>query len=247
MARRHVIITGGGRGIGAAAARRFAAGGDRVTIMAKTSKELDTLADEIGVRSVRIDVGDPASVEAAFMAAGPGDVLVNAAGVIKSGQLVTTNVRTWEEILRVNLTGAYLCSLKVLPFMIRKGKGRIINVASVCGLRGYADLVAYTASKHGLVGFTRSLAAEVVEDGITVNAVCPGFVETRMTEEHMEAVAERTGQSADDVRAAFTARSPQNRLLEPDEVAATIEFLASDEAGGINGQAISICGGELNV
>jgi NAD(P)-dependent dehydrogenase (short-subunit alcohol dehydrogenase family) len=247
MGRRHVIITGGGRGIGAATARRFAALGDRVTVMARTTKEIDTVADEIGGRSVRADVSDPASVEAAFMAAGPADVLVNAAGLCKSGRLVTTNVRTWEEILKVNLTGAYLCSLKVLPAMIRKGNGRIVNVASICGLRGYKYLVAYCASKHGLVGLTRSLASEVAEHGITVNAVCPGYVDTAMTENNLRAISEKTGRALVELRALIESQSPQKRLLAPDEVAAAIVFLASEEAQGLNGQAISICGGELNV
>lgn len=247
MARRHVIITGGGRGIGAAAARSFAALGDRVTVMARTTKEIDAIADEIGGRSVRADVSDPASVEAAFMAAGPADILVNAAGVSKSGKLVTTNVRTWEEILKVNLTGAYLCSLKVLPPMIRKGEGRIINVASICGLRGYKYLVAYCASKHGLIGLTRALASEVAEHGITVNAVCPGYVDTIMTEHNVRSISEKTGKSIEDIRKVLEAQSPQNRMLQADEVAASIVYLASEQAKGVSGQALSICGGELNV
>jgi 3-hydroxybutyrate dehydrogenase len=246
MPRRHVIITGGGRGIGAAAARSFAALGDRVTVMARTNKEIDAIADEIGGRSVRVDVSDPASVEAAFMAAGPADVLVNAAGISRSGRLVTTNVRTWEEILKVNLTGAYLCSLKVLPPMIRKGQGRIVNVASVCGLKGYKYLVAYCASKHGLVGLTRALAAEVAEHGITVNAVCPAYVNTSMLENNVRLVSEKTGRSAEEIMKIIERQSPQNRVLDAEEVAAAIVYLSSDEARGVSGQAISLCGGELN-
>jgi NAD(P)-dependent dehydrogenase (short-subunit alcohol dehydrogenase family) len=247
MIRRHVIITGGASSVGIAAARRFAALGDRVTIMAANTKEIEPLADEIGARPVRIDVGDPASVEAAFMAAGPADVLVNSADMMKIGALVTTNVRTWEEILKVNLTGAYLCSLKVLPYMIRKEKGRIINVVGSAGLRGYKLMVAYSAALHGLVGFTRALSAEVAEHGITVNAVCPGMLDTEADLAQIDIMAEKLEQEPEAVRASFEGRNPLGRLLTPDEVAGSIVFLASDDAAAINGQAVSICGGELNV
>ncbi len=247
MIRRHVIITGGSSSVGAAAARRFVALGDRVTIMAAATKEIEALADEIGARPVRIDVGDPASVEAAFMAAGPADVLVNSADMMKIGALVTTNVRTWEEILKVNLTGAYLCSLKVLPYMIRKKKGRIINVVGTAGLKGYKLMVAYSAALHGLLGFTRALSEEVAVNGITVNAVCPGMLDTEADLAQIEVMAEKLEATVEEVRAAFEARNPQGRLMSPDEVAASIVFLASAEAAGVNGQAITVCGGELNV
>ena len=247
MIRRHVIITGGSSSVGAAAARRFAALGDRVTIMAATTKEIELLADEIGARPVRIDVGDPASVEAAFMAAGPADVLVNSADMMKIGALVTTNVRTWEEILKVNLTGAYLCSLKVLPYMIRKEKGRIVNVVGTAGLKGYKLMVAYSAALHGLIGFTRALSEEVAEHGITVNAVCPGTLNTDADLAQIEVMAEKLESTPELVRAKFEARSPLDRLLEPEEVAGAIVFLASEDAGAVNGQAITVCGGELNV
>jgi NAD(P)-dependent dehydrogenase (short-subunit alcohol dehydrogenase family) len=245
MIRRHVIITGGASSVGAAAARRFAALGDRVTIMAANTKEIEALADEIGARPVRIDVGDPASVEAAFMAAGPADVLVNSADMVKIGELVTTNVRTWEEILKVNLTGAYLCSLKVLPYMIRKEKGRIINVVGTAGLKGYKLMVAYSAALHGLVGFTRALAEEVSANGITVNAVCPSLLDTEANTAQIEIMAEKLESTPEEVRASFEGRNPLGRLLQPDEVAGAIVFLASAEAGAINGQALPICGAEL--
>ncbi len=247
MIRRHVIITGGATAVGNAAARRFAELGDRVTIMAASTKDIEPLADEIGARPVRIDVGDPASVEAAFMAAGPADVLINSADMMKIGALVTTNVRTWEEILKVNLTGAYLCSLKVLPYMIRKKKGRIINVVGTAGLKGYRLMVAYSAALHGLIGFTRALSEEVAEHGITVNAVCPGMVNAPAYLEQFEVLAEKLGTTAEDVRVAVDARNPQGRLVEPDEVASAIVYIAGDETAALNGQAIPICAGELNV
>lgn len=244
--RRHVVITGGGRGIGAEIARRFAAQGDRITVMSRTREEVEKIADEVKGYGVRCDVGEPASVEAAFMAAGPVDVLINCAGVARSSPVLKTDVRVWEEHLKVNLTGAFLCSLKVLPGMANRGKGRIINVASVAGIKGYPYLAAYCASKHGLVGLTRALAAEYADKGVTVNAVCPGYVEGSLVNGAIANIVDKTGRSADEVRAELENRNPQGRFLEVSEVAATCLFLASDEAKGINGQALSICGGEVN-
>lgn len=244
--RRHVVVTGGGRGIGAEIARRFAAAGDNVTVMARTRDDVEKIAQAIGGYGVRCDVGEPASVEAAFMAAGPADVLINCAGVARSSPVLKTDVRVWEEHLKVNLTGSFLCSLKVLPYMASRGRGRIINVASVAGLKGYAYLAAYCASKHGLVGLTRALAAEYADKGVTVNAICPGYVESTLLTQSIQNIVEKTGRTADEVRVELEAMSPQNRFFEAGEVASLAVFLASEEAKGINGQALSICGGALN-
>ena len=213
--------------------------------MARTRNEIEALADEIGAYAVRVDVGDPASVEAAFMAAGPVDVLVNNAGMVRTSPVVKTDVRVWEEHLKVNLTGSFLCALKVLPGMISRGSGRIINVASVCGLKGYKYMAAYCAAKHGLVGFTRALAAEVAEHGVTVNAVCPGYVDTFMMESSITWVGEKTGQEEAALRAHFVEQSPQKRLFTVDEVADTIAFFALENSRGISGQALALDGGEL--
>lgn len=241
----HAVVTGGGRGIGAATARKFKAAGYRVTVMARTRSEIEALADEIGAYAVRVDVGDPASVEAAFMAAGPVDVLVNNAGMVRSGRVMKTDVRVWEEHLKVNLTGAFLCALKVLPGMISRGKGRIINVACVAGQKGFPYMAAYSASKHGLIGFTRSLASEVGNQGVTVNAVCPGYTDTPMLRTAMELIIERSGLDGDETEAWFKSRNQQGRLLEPNEVADAIMFLAQDDAKAINGQTLTIDAGEL--
>lgn len=241
---RHVVVTGGGRGVGAATARRFKELGYRVTVMARTRGEIEGLADEIGAYAVRVDVGDPASVEAAFMAAGPVDVLVNNAGMVRPSAVTKTDVRVWEEHLKVNLTGAFLCALKVLPGMISRQWGRIINVAGTTGLSGYPHLAALCASKHGLVGFTRALAAEVGHKGVTVNAVAPGMVDTPSAMDGLQILAEKSGQEVEDVIAGFKARSPQNRLFTPDEVAETITWLAGAGTQGINGSIITIDGGE---
>ncbi len=245
--RRHVVITGGGRGIGAEIARRFAAQGDRITVLSRTRDEVEKVADEIGGYGIRCDVGEPASVEAAFMAAGPVDVLINNAGVARSSPVLKTDVRVWEEHLKVNLTGAFLCSLKVLPSMASRGKGRIINVASVAGLKGYPYLAAYCASKHGLVGLTRALAAEYADKGVTVNAICPGYVDSPLLTGAIQNIVEKTGRTPEEVRMELEAQNPQNRFLEASEVASMCAFLASDDARGVNGQAIPICGGALNV
>lgn len=245
--RRHVVITGGGRGIGAEIARRFAAQGDRITVLSRTRDEVEKVADEIGGYGIRCDVGEPASVEAAFMAAGPVDVLINNAGVARSSPVLKTDVRVWEEHLKVNLTGAFLCALKVLPSMASRGKGRIINVASVAGLKGYPYLAAYCASKHGLVGLTRALAAEYADKGVTVNAICPGYVESPLLTGAIQNIVEKTGRTPEEVRMELEAQNPQNRFLEASEVASMCLFLASDDARGVNGQAIPICGGALNV
>jgi NAD(P)-dependent dehydrogenase (short-subunit alcohol dehydrogenase family) len=181
------------------------------------------------------------------MAAGPADVLVNCAGVARSSPVLKTDVRVWEEHLKVNLTGAFLCSLKVLPFMASRNKGRIINVASVAGLKGYPYLAAYCASKHGLVGLTRALAVEYADKGVTVNAVCPGYVESPLLTQSIQNIVEKTGRTPDEVRMELEAMSPQNRFFEASEVASMAFFLASDEARGVNGQALAICGGALNV
>jgi 3-hydroxybutyrate dehydrogenase len=244
--RRHVLITGGGRGIGAEMARRFAALGDRITVLSRSRDEVERVADEVGGYGIRCDVGEPASVEAAFMAAGPVDVLINNAGVARSSPVLKTDVRVWEEHLKVNLTGSFLCSLKVLPGMASRGRGRIINVASVAGLKGYPYLAAYCASKHGLIGLTRALAAEYGGQGVTVNAICPGYVDSQMLTQAIQNIVDKTGRSADEVRAELESQTPQNRFFEVGEVAAMAVFLASDEAKGVNGQALTICGGALN-
>jgi NAD(P)-dependent dehydrogenase (short-subunit alcohol dehydrogenase family) len=213
--------------------------------MARNRSEIEPLADEIEAYAVRVDVGDPASVEAAFMAAGPVDVLVNNAGMVRPSLVTKTDVRVWEEHLKVNLTGAFLCSLKVLPGMTFRGRGRIINVAGTYGMRGEAYMAAYCASKAGLIGFTKALSAEVGAQGVTVNAVCPGFVDSPLMETAIQNLVERSETEREDIIARLQGRSPQNRMFTVDEVAEAIAFLASPGAAGINGQSLVLDGGEL--
>jgi NAD(P)-dependent dehydrogenase (short-subunit alcohol dehydrogenase family) len=242
---RHVVVTGGGRGIGAATAKRFKELGYRVTIMARTRNEIEPLADQIGAYAVRVDVGDPASVEAAFMAAGPVDVLINNAGMVRASLVTKTDVRVWEEHLKVNLTGAFLCSLKVLPGMISRGWGRIVNISSIYGMRGQPYMAAYSASKMGLIGFTRALAAEVGENGVTVNAICPGFVQSPLMASAVAQVVEKSERPEEEILRLLRDRSPQKRAVTADEVAETISFFATEGARGINGQSLVLDGGEL--
>ena len=242
---KHVVVTGGGRGIGAATARRFKAQGFRVTLMARTRNEIEPLADEIGAYAVRVDVGDPASVEAAFMAAGPVDVLVNNAGMVRPSLVTKTDVRVWEEHLKVNLTGAFLCSLKVLPGMISRGWGRIVNIAGTFGMKGDAYMAAYCASKAGLIGFTKALAVEVGDKGVTVNALCPGYVDSPLMQAAVQSIAERSDRAPEEVAGLFAGRSPQGRPLTVDEIAEAISFFATDGAKGMNGQTLVLDGGAL--
>ena len=203
--------------------------------MARSRNQIETLADEIGAYAVRVDVGDPASVEAAFMAAGPVDVLIDNAGMVRSSTVMKTDVRVWEEHLKVNLTGSFLCALKVLPGMVSRGRGRIINVASIAGIRGLPYLAAYCASKHGLIGFTRALASEVGDKGVQVNALCPGYVDTSMTREACEFIAERADKTEDEARAHLAAENASGELLTPEQVAESIFWLSTQEGEVENG------------
>ncbi|WP_084736051.1 SDR family NAD(P)-dependent oxidoreductase [Actinophytocola xinjiangensis] len=223
---RTVVVTGGTKGIGAAVARRFTDAGDRVVALNHT--DLD-VTDEDAVRSVL----DGIRV----------DVLVNNAGISASAPVHRTSVEQWRAQLEVNATGAFLCTRAVLPGMRERDSGRIVTVASTVGLVGTAYTAGYTASKHAALGLMRSVAAEVAGTGVTANAVCPTFVRTDMTARSAAKVAEVTGKSEQDSVASLAALSPLGRLLEPEEVAFAVAFLASPDAGAINGQTIVLDGG----
>jgi NAD(P)-dependent dehydrogenase (short-subunit alcohol dehydrogenase family) len=197
------------------------------------------------------DVTDPdkirVGVAAARRAFGPIDVLVNNAGEAPSAPFTKTDLATWNRVLSVNLTGAYLVTKEIVPDMIEKRAGRVINIASTAGLVGYAYVSAYVAAKHGVIGLTRSLALEFARAGITFNAVCPGYTETPMFERAVANIVAKTKRSADEARAALAASNPQGRVVTPEEVAETVLWLASLAARSITGQAIAVAGGEVMV
>lgn len=249
LAGKHAFITGGGTGIGLAAAKALAARGATLTLAARNRARVEAAAAQLGAYAVAVDVADEASVQAAFAAArarnGGVDVLINNAGITPSAPLHAMSLTMWNEALAINLTGAFLCSRAALQDMYAKKWGRIVNVASVAGLKGGAYISAYCASKHGMVGMTRALAQETAKRGVTVNAVCPGYVETDIVARAAQNIAQRTKLGEDEARARLTANNPQGRLIAPEEVASAISWLCSDGAAATNGATIPITGGEI--
>jgi NAD(P)-dependent dehydrogenase (short-subunit alcohol dehydrogenase family) len=243
----HAVVTGGGSGIGAAIATALANDGLRITLMGRTLKRLESLALP-GAQCVVCDVSDPASVQAAFDAAaerGPIDVLVNNAGEVESQPFMRTSPDMWQRLLDVNLTGSFLCTRQVLPGMVERGFGRIVNVASTAALTGYAYVAAYCAAKHGVLGMTRALALEVAKKGVTVNAVCPGYTDTDIVATAIDRIVAKTGRSAGQARAELASANPQGRLVTPHEVAGAVSWLCRRESSAITGQAIAVAGGEV--
>ena len=250
------LITGGGRGIGRAVAFAFASEGARVGLVARTESEVKSVAEEIreahGVVATfrSCDVSDAEAVARTFssIAETLGDeigILVNNAGIAESAPFLKTSDELWHRTIAVNLTGTFNCTRQTLPSMIERGWGRVINIASIAGKVGGPYIAAYSASKHAVLGLTRSVALEVASKGVTVNAVCPGYVETDMTWRGVENISARTGRSKDEALDAIKRTSPQNRLVTPEEVAALVLLLASEDGRGITGQAINIDGGTV--
>ncbi len=243
----HAVVTGGGSGIGATVAERLLAEGARVTLMGRNLERLHAQQQRLGdVVVLACDVGDEASVAAAFAAAGAVDILVNNAGQVETAPLLKTSLETWQKLLQVNLTGTFLCSRAVLPGMLERRFGRIVNVASTAALKGYAYVAAYCAAKHGVLGLTRAMALELARKGdITVNAVCPGYTETDIVASAIANIQAKTGRTADAARAELAASNPQGRLVQPEEVAASVAWLARRDSAAVTGQAIAVCGGEV--
>jgi NAD(P)-dependent dehydrogenase (short-subunit alcohol dehydrogenase family) len=249
---RHALVTGAARGIGAEIARTLAAEGAMLTLLGRDRDALARIADSLagnGHGVVAADVADPQAVQLAFAevraARGPIAILVNNAGAAESAPFLKTSVELWQRMLSVNLTGSFLCAQAALPDMLEAGWGRIVNIASTAGQKGYAYVSAYTAAKHGVIGLTRSLALEVARKGITVNAVCPGYTDTDILRDSVANVVQKTGRSAEEARAEFAVVNPQRRIVQPSEVADAVRWLCGEGAASVNGQSISVSGGEV--
>ena len=259
---RHALITGGGSGIGAAIALSLAQAGCRLTLCGRShttlqaqAEALRQVASNVAVLIAPMDVTDATSVQAAVQQAqtrfGPVNILVNNAGQAQSQAFAKTSAELWQHMLDVNLSGTFHVTQAVLPAMQEAAAdpqngtpGRIINIASTAGLMGYAYVSAYVAAKHGVVGLTKSLALEMARKNITVNALCPGYTETQIVGSTVRNIVAKSGQSEAQARAALTSSNPQQRLVQPEEVAQSVLWLCATGSNAINGQAIAIDGGE---
>lgn len=248
------IVTGGGRGIGEAIALALAAEGCAVAVAGRTASHLERVAGQIHkigreALAVVCDVSEPPDVEALFRQVeqrwGKLDILVNNAGQSHSELLVRLSLETWQRMLDINLTGTFLCSQAALRMMLPQGSGRIINIASTAAQMGFRYAGAYAAAKHGVLGLTRSMALETATSGITVNAVCPGWVESDMFHTALATISAKTKMTPEQAREHLAKESPQNRIIQPEEIASATVWLACEEARGITGQAINVSGGQV--
>lgn len=240
---RHALVTGGGSGIGRALALALARSGCRVTICGRREPPLrETAALHEQISAAVADVTSEADM--ARVHAQPFDIVVANAGFAHSAPVAKTSLADWRATLDANLTGAFLTVQPALAAMTRERAGRVVFVASTAGLKGYPYVAPYVAAKHGVVGLMRALAVELATSGITINAVCPGFVETDLLAQSVERIVATTGKSVADARSALQRTNPQGRFVQPAEIAAAVLYLCSPEAGSVTGQCLSLSGGE---
>jgi NAD(P)-dependent dehydrogenase (short-subunit alcohol dehydrogenase family) len=249
LAGKHAVVTGGARGIGAAVTQALADLGAKVTMFGRSAAPPTELAGKPQLQYVQADVCEEEALSRAFDSArsefGPIHILVNNAGQGRSAPFLRTDLALWRSMMQVNLDSTFHCIHAVLPAMLQAGWGRIVNVASTAGLKGYGYVTAYCAAKHGVVGLTRSLALEVATKGITVNAVCPGYTETEMLQRAVDGIMAKTGRTEAEARAELSAGNPQKRFVQPEEVANAVAWLCLPGSEAVTGQSIAIAGGEV--
>jgi len=248
----HALVTGASRGIGASIAAALAAEGIRVSLLGRDADSLEHVAGKLGTGQaipIVANITDSASIQDAFTTArsrfGPVQLLINNAGQAVSAKFTDTDEALWNRLLAVNLNGTYLCSRQAIGDMLQTGFGRIINIASTAGLRGGAYISAYASSKHAVIGLTRSLALEYATRNITVNAICPGYVDTDITKSAIANIMSKTGRNESEALATLVATNPQRRLISPREVADTVLWLCRPGSESVTGQSIVLAGGEV--
>src|SRR3954470_22348022 len=245
LAGKLALVTGGGRGIGAAIARTLAGAGARVVVCGRNKPDLDAVAKEITGVAIRLDLTDRAATDQVLASVGHVDVLVNNAGAAESASLEKTTDELWDRIIEIDATAPFRVTRALVPGMIKSGWGRVINIASNAGASGHGYTAAYRAAKHAMGGVTRAPAIDLARTGVTINALCPGWVETQMVEEAVTRIAAKTGRSEDEARTSLAAMSPQRRMITPDEVAHAALMLCGEGARGIHGQTLVIDGGAV--